>query len=199
MQQLKNQLIVFCGDSTTEQGQQSNVGGLYARLMNQHAIAGGRLDGIAGVVNYGMSGYQLSDFANTAADHDFTGAAAGDSDWDFCGNKKQGIWGGVSAADAIKIKGDIYIICFGINDLILTELGLKTQKECEEYIVRNMSIALKKIKSALPAWRGLFCGFPAPCCLRLICRPVSPGRLFILILAAIWPWMLRWWLNGIRH
>lgn len=153
MQQLKNQLIVFCGDSTTEQGQQSNVGGLYARLINQHAISGGRLDGIAGVVNYGMSGYQLSDFANTAADDRFTGAAADDSDWDFGGNKKQGIWGGVSAADAIKIKGDIYIICFGINDLILTELGLKTQKECEEYIVRNMSIALKKIKSALPAAR----------------------------------------------
>lgn len=153
MQRFNNKLIVFCGDSTTEQGQQSNVGGLYPRLMNQHAIAGGRLDGLAGVVNYGMSGYQLYDFANAPADDAFTGAAAGHSDWDFYGNKKQGIWGGFSAADAIKIKGDIYIICFGINDLILTELGHKTQNECEDYIVRNMSIALDKIKSALPAAR----------------------------------------------
>lgn len=152
-QMFKDKLIVFCGDSTTEQGQAANRGGLFDRLTGFHAQAGGVLEGVKGILNLGMSGYTLTQFVNQAANPAFVGPAVGNADWDYAGAKTFGYWGGVPVADAVKLGGDIYVLCFGINDLILSATGQGTQAACEAYLVGLLDTAVRNINKALPSAR----------------------------------------------
>jgi len=168
-----NQLIVFCGDSTTEQGQVANRGGLYDRLLTFHGASGGPLEGIKGVVNYGMSGYKLTQFVNDAANPAFVGASAGNANWDFAGNKTFGYYGGVPLDDAVKIGGDIYVICYGINDLILTTTGTGSQTDMETYLIGLLNTAVDRLRTALPRAR-IVLRPPNP----MTSRPYNPANGF---------------------
>lgn len=171
----KDRLIVFCGDSTTEQGQVANRGGLFDRLATFHAQPGGVLEGMRGVVNLGMSGYKLTDFVNTAANPAFVGPTAVNADWDYAGNKTFGYWGGVPLADAVKLAGDVYVLCFGINDLILTATGQGTQAQCETYLGDLLDTAVKAINKALPHAR-IVLRVPSPMTSRPYSQTAFPSQ-----------------------
>lgn len=131
-----NVLFLFCGDSKEEQA--IAAGGQYDRLAF-YAAPGGLLNGAAGFVNCGSSGYKLSNFVNDAFNNSpFPSApgkimpAANDASWDFAGHKPGGA---LPLANCIYIAqqwlaqnptvNKVFItVGHGTNNLILDALGI---------------------------------------------------------------------------
>jgi len=141
-------LFVFCGDSTTELAIFSQ--GMFDRLLYL-ASEGGVLEGSAGFVNYGGSGYTLDGFVNDAFDPAFVGAVDGDPTWDYEGNKPAGavnLWNALSENQA-RI-GDVFVLCYGINDLILYDLGNDTEDIIVDTLKPLLEEAIQRIKHYAP-------------------------------------------------
>lgn len=104
-QPLQRKKIVLVGDSTTDFATQAVE--IYNQLVNRHINSGDLLDGILStdIVNYGVNGNTLSNFVNNA--------------------------GTKGIASAISENADMYIICYGINDV---RTGNTSQQQIENYL-----------------------------------------------------------------
>ena len=152
---IDNTLHIFCGDSTTE-GMQAAGGG--ADTFKGYRQAGGPLEKVAGMINFGGSGYTLNSFVNDSASVGFTGpsigAEVGILQWDSWFHKPTGA---VSLATAIAWRAQytqyrtIWTLCYGINDLILYSAnGNLSQSAIVDYLVPLLQGAITRIKTAYP-------------------------------------------------
>ena len=159
-------LFVFCGDSTTEQA--AGNGGMFDRLVNFYAKNGQIFDGAKGFVNYGSSGQTLVDFLSRVTPS-FVGASEGDANWNYEGVKTT--TSAVGLDDAISTDGDIYVVCYGINDLILnSSVGNLSEDSIVDYLYPKLIEAVTRIKAAKPN-AGVILRSPNA----MTARPVNPS------------------------
>ncbi|GAB3164699.1 SGNH/GDSL hydrolase family protein [Telluribacter humicola] len=141
---LKNEVIKMCGDSTVEQGGSANMIALSTGLRKP----GMPFADIKGIVNLGGSGFTLNGFLNNAGNPAFVGPSEGSSTWDY--NLKKPV-GAVPLADALKVEGNIWMLCYGINDCILNAaVGNLSQAEISDYIAERLIQAVTRIRVANP-------------------------------------------------
>ncbi len=150
-----NTLHIWCGDSTTE-GMQAAGGG--ADTFKAFRQAGGALEKVVGMINFGGSGYTLNSFISDAATPGFTGpslgAEVGILQWDSWMHKPTGA---ISLATALAWRAQypqyrtFWSICYGINDLILYAAnGNLSQQGIVDYLVPKLRQAVQTIKVAYP-------------------------------------------------
>ena len=150
-------LHIFAGDSTTWQGQANGgMGDAFAQLDD----ANGMLEGSAGFLNLGASGWTLSGFVTGGATPGFVGPVAGDTYWNYAFVKNGGSPDRapilVTLADCVTLLGTLadtqrvaLTICFGINDLILyPATGNLTQTQIETYIQGYLRTAVETLRAA---------------------------------------------------
>ena len=152
---LDNTLHIMCGDSTTEGMQAAGSG---ADTFKSYRQAGGPLEKVVGMINFGGSGYTLNGFVNDAATVGFTGPALGAEvgilQWDSWFHKPTGA---ISLATAITWRAQypqyrtLWTLCYGINDLILYSAnGNLSQDGIVAYLVPLLRRAVTKIKASYP-------------------------------------------------
>ncbi|MBP3909189.1 MAG: BppU family phage baseplate upper protein [Turicibacter sp.] len=110
----RNKKIVFIGDSTTD-GQAGVAQFLYQELNNYHVNSGDKLDGVT-IVDKGSSGNTCYNFIR-----------------DESGSK------GIKAC--VDEQADLYVFCYGINDV---RLGNTTKEQLKEYITIAINRLLKE-------------------------------------------------------
>lgn len=147
-------LMIFCGDSTTEQMKGAGYG--FDRLTNLHRKNGGRFAGVLGTINFGGSGYTLNGFLNDSAvappviQSNSVGAV---SEWDYYGHKPVGA---ISLGTALAWRAQqaakvVWVSCFGINDCILNAaVGNLSQAEITDYIAQRLRAVITRINAAFP-------------------------------------------------
>lgn len=146
-------LLIFCGDSTTEQQKAAGAG---MDRLNQLRAAGEPLEKVAGVINFGGSGYTLNGFVNDPVSTlpTISTANSGDpSTWDYYGHKPTGATSLATALAWRAGKADraLWNICFGINDVILNaSVGNLTQAQITDYIAQRLRTAIGRIQKAYP-------------------------------------------------
>lgn len=149
---LNNALLIFCGDSTTEQDQSNGYG--MDRITTLYRGTAGRLRQIYGVINFGGSGHKLSGWVNDALGTIPTipddGINYGTSQWDYYGHKPTGATSLTTAlawrAANQPNKKAIWTICYGINDCILdATIGNQTQQQITDYLAALLRTAINTI------------------------------------------------------
>ena len=151
---IDEKLLIFCGDSTTEQMAGAGFG--FDRLTTLHRKNGGRFAKVLGTINFGGSGYQLNGFVNDPA---VTPPViqmetnAGIGAWDSYGHKPTGaISLGTALAwrDQQNVKA-VWIPSFGINDCILNAaVGNLPQPDLTSYLAERLRTVISRINAAHP-------------------------------------------------
>lgn len=151
---LNNALLIFCGDSTTEQDQANGYG--FDRLTTLYRGTAGRLRQIYGVINFGGSGHKMSQWVNDAVETIPTipdnQTNLGTSNWDYFGHKPTGAVS-LATAKAWRAanqpnKKAIWTVCYGINDCILdATIGNQTQQQITDYLSELLRTAINTILS----------------------------------------------------
>lgn len=149
---LNNALLIFSGDSTTEQDQANGYG--MDRITTLYRGTAGRLRQIYGVINFGGSGHKLSQYVNDAVGTMPTipdnQTNLGTSNWDYFGHKPTGAFSLATqkawrAANQPNRKA-IWTICYGINDCILdASIGNQTQQQITDYLAALLRTAINSI------------------------------------------------------
>ena len=179
---LNNALLIFCGDSTTEQDQSNGYG--LDRITTLYRGTAGRLRQIYGVINFGGSGHKLSQWVNDAVGTIPTipdnQTNLGTSNWDYFGHKPTGA---VSLATAKAWRAAnqpnkkvIWTICYGINDCILdATIGNQTQQQITDYLAALLRTAINTILSnAAGQYDHIVLRTPNP----MVARPYVPAAGF---------------------
>lgn len=172
-----NKLLIFCGDSTTEQMTGSGFG--FDRMTTLHRKNGGRFSKILGTINFGGSGYQLNGFVNDPAVAPpviqmTTNAGLGV--WDAFGHKPVGAisLGTALAWRALQASKVVWINCFGINDCILVgAVGNLDQPKLTDYLVQRLRKMVSRINAAFPE-DEIVLQIPNP----MTARPFNPAAGF---------------------
>lgn len=149
---LNNALLIFCGDSTTEQDQANGYG--FDRITTLYRGTAGRLRQIYGVINFGGSGHKMSQWVNDAVGTIPTipdnQTNLGTSNWDYFGHKPTGAFS-LATAKAWRAANQpnrkvIWTICYGINDCILdANIGNQTQQQITDYLAALLRTAINTI------------------------------------------------------
>ena len=162
----EDKLFIFCGDSTTEQAVTTQ--GMFERLTDFYSRNDQIFAGATGYVNYGGSGQTLDDFL-TRVTPDFVGAAENTPTWNYAGVKPAGA---VGLEDAVLTpSGDIYVVCYGINDLILhASLGNQTEDQIIAVLAPKLVTAIQRMQLARPTG-GMILRTPNA----MTARPVDPA------------------------
>lgn len=148
-------LMIFCGDSTTEQMKGAGFG--FDRLTNLHRKNGGRFAGILGTINFGGSGYTLNGFLNDPSEAPpviQSGSVGAVSEWDYYGHKPVGSisLGTAMAWRAQQTAKVVWVPCFGINDCILyAAVGNLSQSEITDYIAQRLRAVVTRLNAAFPS------------------------------------------------
>ena len=148
-----NQLFIFCGDSTTEQMGGNGYG--FDKITANHRVTGGAFENVIGTVNFGGSGFKLSQFVNEAKKSlpVVSTSNLGVGQWDYYGHKPTGAVNLNTALAWRAGKADkvTWVICYGINDCILdASIGNLTKGEIADYIYSLLNSAVERINSAYP-------------------------------------------------
>lgn len=151
---IDNKLLIFCGDSTTEQAGGTGFG--FDRFTTLHRRSAGRLRNIQGVINFGGSGFQLGGFVNNPAgpvpviQKDTN---AGVLQWDYYGHKPTGA---ITLATALlwregKADKAVWTVCYGINDVILNNaVGGLPQQGITDFVSGLLRTVVQRILEKYP-------------------------------------------------
>lgn len=172
-----NKLMIFCGDSTTEQMAGAGYG--FDRITTLHRKSGGRFSKILGTINFGGSGYPLDLFVNgpeLTPPVIQTQSNAGVGAWDYYGHKPIGAIS-LSTAMAWRVQQPvkvIWVVGFGINDCILNAaVGNLAQDEITTYIAQRLRTAVTRINAVFPS-DEIVLRMPNP----MTARPYNPAAGF---------------------
>lgn len=147
-----NNLLIFCGDSTTEQMQAS--GYAFDRMTIRRSV-GEKWEKVLGTINFGGSGYTANGFVNDAVGTIPTISTSnlGINNWDYYGHKPIGA---ISLATAMawrsgKADRVTWVICYGINDCILyASVGNLSQADITNYILERLNKAITTLRVNYP-------------------------------------------------
>ena len=179
---LNNAVLIFCGDSTTEQDQANGYG--FDRITTLYRGTAGRLRQIYGVINFGGSGHKLSGWVNDALGTVPTipddATNHGTSAWDYFGHKPTGATSLTTAlawrAANQPNRKAIWTICYGINDCILdASIGNLTQTAITDYLAPLLRTAINTIlNSAAGKYDYVILRTPNP----MVARPYVSAAVF---------------------
>lgn len=146
------QLMLFSGDSTSEQDGASGYGFDQMTLLR---APGEKLEKILGTINFGGSGHQISTWVDGALGvlPVYSTSNLGVSNNDYYGHKAVGATSLTTqlAWRAGKAKRVTWSICYGINDCILNaSVGNLSQSAISDYIESYLHAAIARIKQAYP-------------------------------------------------
>ena len=149
---IDNAIFIAIGDSTTEQMGTGNADVQFARYRQ----AGGPLNPLAGMINFGSSGNQLANFVAADADATFVGptlgANLGSGNWDSWFHKPTGA---VNLKTAMAWRSAytnrvVWMFCYGINDLILRPTGTLTHDQIVATLLPLAQQVIESIQAAHP-------------------------------------------------
>lgn len=174
-----NMLQIHVGDSTTEQA--GGSGFMFDFITTYWRAPGMPANGMLGTINFGGSGYRLKNFVEDAVNTAFVGptgampgVAASPGQWDYYGHKPSGA---VSLATALKYRSGIpstvkhvqWVLCYGINDLILyNDVGTGSPESIANYVAGYLVKAMGKIQAAFPG-DSIVLRMPNP----MVARPLN--------------------------
>lgn len=174
-----NMLQIHVGDSTTEQA--GGSGFMFDFITTYWRAPGMPANGMLGTINFGGSGYRLKNFVEDAVNTAFVGptgampgVAASPGRWDYYGHKPSGA---VSLATALKYRSGIpstvkhvqWVLCYGINDLILyNDVGTGSPESIANYVAGYLVKAMGKIQAAFPG-DSIVLRMPNP----MVARPLN--------------------------
>lgn len=167
------QLWIFGIDSKTEQALNANNSGS-AQLAN-YMKTGGKLEKLAGIINFGGSGYSMDAWLNdpqgTIPTISTSNLSVGN--WDYFGHKPTGAIPLATALAWRSGKADkaTWFIDGGTNDLILYAAnGNMTLQQITDYISSRLIKAIQRIQAAYPLDK-IVLRVPSP----MTARPYSTG------------------------
>lgn len=168
-------LLLFCGDSTTEQ--EGAVGYGFDQMTRLRA-PGEKLEKILGTINFGGSGHQISSWVNGPLGPlpAYSASNLGAGNNDYYGHKPTGATTLATqlAWRAGKAKRVTWSICYGINDCILNaSVGNLSQSAISDFIESYLHAAITRIKAAYPQDR-IVLQTPNP----MTARPYNSGAGF---------------------
>lgn len=168
-------LLLFCGDSTTEQDGAEGYG--FDR-MTKLRVPGEKLEKILGTINFGGSGNQISSWVNGPLGPlpAYSASNMGVGNNDYYGHKTTGATTLATqlAWRAGKAKRVTWSICYGINDCILNaSVGNLSQEAISDFIESYLHAAITRIKAAYPQDR-IVLQTPNP----MTARPYNSGAGF---------------------